>query len=245
MNQQAVNMDRTTLKGVMVGLFLFSGTLLVACGPHENEQGSCSDWPSEEERVACVFTEQKDVYSLEDFRAFCQTDCNALQDFRVWNGAVDNLDPLAPVVTIERNFWLDGMNTGADLSGARNMVSVGKESPHQTNFMISATHLRSVSGFDSLRTVYGAHKTAFEISGNHKLEVLSFPRLTSIEGGIFIFRNAQLQDLSGLSKLESVSGNLVVWDNPKLPTCEVQAFVEQVDVGGEVSLRGNGSGQCD
>lgn len=67
------------------------------------------------------------------------------------------------------------------------------------------------------------------------LTTLDLPALTTIEGGLLL-QDTALQDLSGLSALTSIGGDLQITDNPDLDQQEIDAFLAHVTVAGRVTV---------
>jgi hypothetical protein len=129
-------------------------------------------------------------------------------------------------------------------------------------------YLRSIGG--GLRIVYNYDLKSFdlrslvyvkgkvEIEGNRILPDLGGLRSLSYIGGSLIIRagygpsepeyfNEELSDISGLSNVESIAGDIRIENNPKLPTCAAEALVERlVYFLGIATISGNdNSASCD
>ena len=61
-----------------------------------------------------------------------------------------------------------------------------------------------------------------------------------VETGTLRLIDTKLSDLSGLSSLLRVDGDLVVRENPQLTSAAIDALLERVEVVGEVSIQDNG-----
>ena len=96
-------------------------------------------------------------------------------------------------------------------------------------FFISSNALLADISADELATV----TDAFEIQSNAALLHLSLP-LSDVGGYFRIYNNALLERIT-LEDLIYVGGDLVVAQNPNLPTCEVDAWVEELQNGGAVN----------
>jgi hypothetical protein len=87
----------------------------------------------------------------------------------------------------------------------------------------------------------------FEFVGNEKIKDMSgLGKLEEVTGDMRIGNsddkdNAQLHSLSGLEKLKKVGGNILIEYNPALPTCEAENLIAHIDdVGGQVTIQNNG-----
>ena len=94
-----------------------------------------------------------------------------------------------------------------------------------------------LKSFDLRSLVYVKGKV--EIEGNRILPDLDGLRSLSYIGGNLIIRagygpsepeyfNQELSDISGLSNVESVAGDIRIENNPRLPTCAAEALVERL-----------------
>ena len=76
--------------------------------------------------------------------------------------------------------------------------------------------------------------------------VLAFARITALEGPELLgvegleLRSTELTTLSGLAALQWVDGDLEIADNPGLSSLEIEAFLEDLQVGGSVLVENNG-----
>jgi len=93
-----------------------------------------------------------------------------------------------------------------------------------------------------------------EIEGNMSLTSLDGLRSLRFVGGSLSIHhshckhpNAELADISGLDRLESVGGDILIQDNPKLPNCAAEALVERLKFfPGVATIDGNDTGAtCD
>ena len=118
----------------------------------------------------------------------------------------------------------------SDISGLRNLEHLG-----QLN--VSYTPLRNLEGLGGLRVI------------TDNLSIGRLPTLTSLEGlgqlqaiggNLLIFGNEHLTSLRGLSGLCRVGGNVQITDNPMLPQSEIDAFLDRIEVGGEVTVTNPG-----
>ena len=92
--------------------------------------------------------------------------------------------------------------------------------------------LKEVRGGVSL---YALHETT-------ELDWLS--SLTTVEDSVLIYENERLEDLSGLSCLQEISGDLVIRCNVPMTDQHAEAFAASLDVGGIVTIEFNGPETC-
>jgi hypothetical protein len=79
----------------------------------------------------------------------------------------------------------------------------------------------------------------FVINMNATLGTIRFPALRIITSdGFIILRNPELSKLD-LPLLRTLMGDIAVQDNPKLPSCQIDALVAQLDSQIPVGAHGN------
>jgi hypothetical protein len=71
------------------------------------------------------------------------------------------------------------------------------------------------------------------ITGNlainiHDDVIVDLPHLLSVKMSLYIHDNDNLADLSGLENLESIDGDLWIFNNPVLPDCEACDLLDQL-----------------
>lgn len=117
-----------------------------------------------------------------------------------------------------------------DLSGLRNLEHLG-------NFGISGAPVTSLEGLANLRTV------------TNSVSIGRMPVLTSLEGleslrfiggDLLIYENGAMTALRGLDSLCRVGGNLQIADNAVLAQAELEAFLDRIEVAGEVIVMNPG-----
>ena len=169
---------------------------------------------------------------------------------------LDNLRFVTGNLTIHHNLGLttvDGLEGLLEIGGALNIYDQG-----------SLNDLRGLSG---LRLV----GSTLTISGPSDLANLQgMESLTSIGGGLILWDHDDLTETSGLENLQTIGGelsiqrnivlaqltlgslsllggNLVVRDNPLLPTCQATNLADLLQAGGwtgNSTIDGNGDGTC-
>ena len=123
-----------------------------------------------------------------------------------------------------------GTTNLTDISGLRNIEHMGQ-------FTIGSAPVTNLRGLDNLRVVTASFTVRY------------MPLLTSLEGleglrsvggYLLIEGNQRLTSLRGLSSLCRVGGNVQITGNTSLPQSEIVAFLERIEVGGEVILMNSG-----
>lgn len=74
------------------------------------------------------------------------------------------------------------------------------------------------------------------ITENRSLRELHGLENVRVVSGLYLRDNPKLQSLEGLSGLQEVRGDVEIWGNPQLSSQEVHAFIDGLDIGGEVRL---------
>ena len=102
------------------------------------------------------------------------------------------------------------------------------------------------TGNDYEITGLGQLKRAGSISiSYYRLGNLDFlSQLESIDGGLSLFRNNRLTDISGLDHTISIGGGLFLKDNPQLSECALQAVCDHLESSGATTIENNMTG-CD
>ena len=234
----------------LVGLFVLAG-----CGDaNENDNNDdtsrqvCEDMTPPEEVEDCVaFPEgesQSTAFRVRNLEQLCQSKCNKIEALSLSN-AIESLAPLKNIREV-RGAFLFGTVIGLEsLDGVENIEIIGSAPYEASGVNITGPDLVSTEGFDSLHTIQ-ARQTV--IRNTDKLRTIEgFPNLERIEeGGLAIIYNEKLEDISGLQQLKYVGGPVVIENNPELPRCEAQAFVDGIDtITGEVTIQNNGTGSCE
>ncbi|MCB9765658.1 MAG: hypothetical protein H6739_38145 [Alphaproteobacteria bacterium] len=145
-------------------------------------------------------------------------------------------------------------NVMPDFTGLEGLRSAGRVT-------INGGELASLDGLDALEVVEGQFELAFmpptlesvdglpsltEIGGELWVSdnqfLVDLPPMSSLQrlGSLKIEGNQRLNALDGLTGLRSVDGNVTIIDNQYLSSAAIQAFLDRVDVGGEVTQRDNG-----
>lgn len=137
------------------------------------------------------------------------SNCITLKDVFIRGSAITDLRALSNVKTITGSLIVENTEL-TDLQGLNNLTEIGEElfigTPPLPNN--KNTPLETLDGLNNLRTI---------------------GKYMAIDG------NASLTDITALSNLESIGGNLksiadnlAIRDNPSLPTCDAFAFAERL-----------------
>lgn len=96
----------------------------------------------------------------------------------------------------------------------------------------------SITGSDAIQDLSGISGLEYvdilTISANNNLTSVSGAHSLRSVGKLGISSNPRLRTLDGLSQLECVHGDVHIGYNDSLPEEEVQAFLQRIEVGGEV-----------
>jgi hypothetical protein len=142
-----------------------------------------------------------------------------------WLDSLEDLQGLSGLTTVEgvpgwdTTFNITMCNSLKDLSGLENFTSAPG-----VIFLINGNNsLLSVHGVENLELI-----RLLDVFSNSVLDNLDgFTGLRHITGPIYyISGNSALRSIRGLHHLEDVGSSVTVVDNPMLPTCRAQAFID-------------------
>lgn len=177
---------------------------------------------------------------------------------------IDDLTPLAQIVSIGGNLQLFGNNALISLSGLDSLTSVGGDVDIQIN-----PGLTSISGLEKLTTIGGklliaGHPNLASLAGlsgliatgdgllliqNHALTDLSgLDNITSIgDGGLNIEQNDALTSLSGIDNIDHNSiADLRLVSSANLATCNVASICDYLEFpANPANITGNAQGCAD
>ena len=235
---------------------------LVACGDRaiapDGEGGSTADSGSSDAPSppdlgpdAVVCGEPGDVAATDEDIALLEG-CQVFQGLvDLWYPNVTDLSPLASLRVIR-----EGLSSGSNnlhletLDGLERLEWVGK-------FSFNADGVRDFSGVENLRDVedyfgingmpnladlHGLEQLRavggkLSLSGNAELTNLDgLSGLEWVGGELYISGNDKLASLDGLAALQEVSGDVTIRLNPQLSPAELDAFVNRIEIGGDVRL---------
>jgi hypothetical protein len=156
--------------------------------------------------------------------------------FQINGAAITDLSPLAKLEVVVGDMWIYNTTTLQTLTGLSSLSRVGRL------FVRNNAALSSLAGIESLERIDTFHLL---IDNNPALRSLDgLGGLVHVEDQVAIYENAELADIRGLSKLVSAA-YVTVRDNPKLPQCQVDELVGQIEtVTGCESCMNNGQGTC-
>jgi len=169
----------------------------------------------------------------------------------------DDLEPLRGVAEIRGALQI--IESTSDLSPLGCLARVGGD------LEIDAASVSSLEGLGSLEAVGG--KVTFrglpllaslrELGALNEIAWLEIDRdsalvdlqglddVTLIQSDITLSNNDGLRSLRGLEGLTRVGGNVVIMDNPVLPTCETDRLIAGISIGGFAAISGNDDqGRC-
>lgn len=162
-------------------------------------------------------------------------------------------EALAQCTDIPGRVHVSDNGTIVDASWFSSLRRVGSLTFFRDDAMTSVDGLEQLStaetlGFSQMVSLndLGALSGLCEVTED--LYVIGVPELTSLDGlgnvgsvgGLVIIDNVALRDLDGLRGLRRVEGDVQIERNPALPTSEIEAFVETLEVGGEITIADNG-----
>lgn len=136
-----------------------------------------------------------------------------------------------------------------NLKGLESVKSIGMRRKPEAEYPLGKLeiaenkNLKSLDGLDNVETLYTA--TIFD---NHSLEKIdALGDVTYMESHLQISDNPSLESIESLMSLEKIDGGLTIVGNKSLPSCQVQEFLNNVDVNEnyEVDVGNNGSGSCE
>lgn len=150
------------------------------------------------------------------------------------NLAMSNIDGLSGITSVGEDLIIRSSINLFNLNGLSNLTSVGR------NFDLFMPDILNLDGLSALTTV----------GGNLKLNFLTVPNLnglealTTIGGDLEIVRNFFLENLDGLSGVNSIGRNILVDDNRVLSDCCILGTLLSTPgaVGGTVQISNNAEG---
>lgn len=166
------------------------------------------------------------------------------------NRELRNLNVLSKLSHVGKELLIKKNARLVDLEGLENLRSVGELTIQQNE------RLQRLSGLSGLERVDGRlyiddNPRLFEMSALAGLRqvdgifaIVDHPELRELDGlenvrsvsQLSIIGNSTLRSLRGLSGLERVEGNVEIWGNPEVAQEEIDAFLSDVEVGGEMRL---------
>jgi hypothetical protein len=156
------------------------------------------------------------------------------------NNRLENLDGLQHITTLS-GFVLEENDSIRNLQGLNGLRQIRYvESGGGTMIIESNSGLQSLKGLESLEQV---KRIAVHHNPNLK-RIAGMAQLTEISTHLSIYENESLRSVDSLMGLQKIGGSLTIEDNPSLPSCEVEEFVENVEVDGTVTTGNNGTGNC-
>lgn len=149
-------------------------------------------------------------------------DLSGLRSLQDASLSLRNIDPLPDLRSLVSLRTLRGLNLTsmpamtslAGLEGVTGVVELG---------LVDDAVLTDISQVRHVTTL-----TSLSLESNHALGDWSFPELTTISGILQITDMPLLQDLSGLSAVRSVGGEVLLVGNPGLSDQEIATFEVQI-----------------
>lgn len=173
--------------------------------------------------------------SLETIGGYFLFDGNPkVQDFR----GMENLKTIGGDLYIGR--W-DGNNSLESLEGLEGLVQIAGGLWLQHNWVLT-----DLSALSDLQVV----GKDLVVENNASLTQLNgLELIESVGDDLVMIDNASLVDISGVLNIRWVEKRFLVWDNPLLPQCTVDAFIDLIgeeNIQGEITTYGNSdTNSCD
>jgi hypothetical protein len=163
-----------------------------------------------------------------------------------------SLEPYARITVVDRELWLSYLIEARDLEPLKSVSSVGGL------LLQRAPLLTTLEGLEGLRRV--GPSGGLQVFQNDKLVSLSALKGSNFGAGLLLISdnrslanldglqnfteatelrvtgNDALSDLSGLSNLRRVAGDVTFYSNPRLSRAEVERFVARLQVTGTVRI---------
>jgi hypothetical protein len=189
----------------------------------------------------CVYTDKLSLGVGEDVDAFCQSPCERIENVNLHQESYSSdLTVLAGVTEITDHARFRNAAGLRTLNGLEEVEKIGAGLE-----LYWLDDLESLEALRSLKSVGLEWRSDLLIGGNPKLETLDgLESLETINKTLVIERNNNLRSIEALESLENVE-NILIENNPKLPTCQAEALAARVNPPGVVRIAGNGSGSCD
>jgi hypothetical protein len=190
-------------------------------------------------------------------RAFCNTYQEVYGTVHIAGSSITELTELSCLTGVYGALILDASQLTSAVLPALRLVDL--------DLVLEDTSSLAVLQLESLASVGGDLRLAPEVTsgvlsvvalpqlswvggglavvGNDGLQVLGLPALQSVGGTFEVRENATLTDVQSVGQLDSVGGDLLITDNPMLPTSQAEDLGDGVrSVGGVVEVSGNGPG---
>jgi hypothetical protein len=136
-----------------------------------------------------------------------------------------------------------------NLKGLESVKSIGMRRKPEVQYPLGKLevaeneNLKSLDGLNNVETLYRAR-----IIDNESLErINALSDVTVVEKHLTISDNPSLKSIESLMGIEKIEGGLGIQNNPSLPSCQVQEFLNNVEVNEnyQVDVGNNGSGSCE
>ncbi|NOZ86826.1 MAG: hypothetical protein GXP49_11245, partial [Deltaproteobacteria bacterium] len=93
------------------------------------------------------------------------------------------------------------------------------------NLIISDSSFTAEGAFESLHTI---DQRWFSLNKSSIKNMDTFSALRKLKS-IYVFNNPELEDIQGLFNIKELgSDEIWIYNNPKLPTCQVEKFIEHL-----------------
>jgi len=152
------------------------------------------------------------------------------------NPALESLDALRGL-TSAHTLSIDNNDALLDVDGLEGLITVAALDISNNDVLDNLDGLIGLTSVDGL-LLLGNNDVLADVDG--------LASLTHVTGAVVIVGNGSLTDLDGLASLIDAGMGLTVWNNERLPTCEVEALIDRLrGLGweGAVSVAGN-SDEC-
>lgn len=125
--------------------------------------------------------------------------CTQIKGNVIIEGDVNSLSPFSKIKRIEGNFQIRNCKSLTDLSGLKNLETIGGDL-----FLFQNERIKNFKALSSIRSIGG-----LKVDINPAFENFEgLEKITNIEGIVFINDNQTLQSFSGLNNLQYIGGAL-------------------------------------
>ena len=183
-----------------------------------------------------------------------------------YNFSLSNLHGLDTLTSIGGYLYIEFNNSLVNLTGLEGLTSIGGDLSIAENslvnllglvgltsiggdFRIGYTSLVNLYGLESLTSIMGCLAIGYVsyqgiiLQNPYLKDISSLSNLTSIGGDLQIIGNDSLSNLTGLDSINANSiSQIIIHNNPMLSVCDVYSVCSFLDLNGNVEIHDNASG---
>lgn len=161
-----------------------------------------------------TFTGDVELGTQHQVDSFAALHYNRIKGTLVVYGTVTDLTPLSELVAITKELNISHTTQLSSLDGLQNITTVNSDNTQNGLLILFNDGLQDLAGLEGITEVTGA----MTIGKNYNLTSLDgLNNFNSLKSGTLTIEGcSKLASLNGLENLETVSSQLVIWDNEVL-----------------------------